>query len=434
MRRALCVVLCVLLLSSCAPRQGIEVPPSGPAPADIAAAVAERQATLPAMEALGPGDDAFSGYLEDYYQLDAAELEDGAVRFAAGAQASEIAVLLFSTQEGAENASAALEDYLERRTGEFTGYAPQQAALAEDGRALCQGCYAALLICPDADGAEEVFFACLNGEPLPEPIPSPEPGSSSEPSGPGASPEPESETEPPAEPVPVPAPEPEPVPEPESVPESENSQDPTPGPESSSEPEPSPPSDANERFDADAVLAAWRGGDQSSLTRKEQTVLDACRTVIDTFLTADMTDLEEEQTIHDWMVGWGRYDENALAHTPGSQPLPDSDNPYGFFTRRQGICLGYASTFQLFMDLLDIECITVYGWAYADQEDHAWNMVRLDGKWYCVDVTWDDPITGAELSTMAAWTDLYRRYFNVTSDFLRQTQHDWDAEGVPEAE
>ncbi len=44
----------------------------------------------------------------------------------------------------------------------------------------------------------------------------------------------------------------------------------------------------------------------------------------------------------------------------------------------KGICSGYASTFQLFMDLLGIEYVTVNGTSHNGTADHAWNMVRLD--------------------------------------------------------
>ena len=47
------------------------------------------------------------------------------------------------------------------------------------------------------------------------------------------------------------------------------------------------------------------------------------------------------------------------------------------------------------MDALDIPCILVCGNATNDNqttESHEWNYVELDGKWYAVDCTWDDPI------------------------------------------
>ena len=90
--------------------------------------------------------------------------------------------------------------------------------------------------------------------------------------------------------------------------------------------------------------------------------------------------------------------------------------------------MGYTTTFQLFMDLLGIQCITVEGTAYNYTETHAWNQVYLDGDWYCVDVTWDDPTTSGTVSERSA-----HRFFNVTSQHMRNTNHQWDEAAVPEA-
>ena len=73
-----------------------------------------------------------------------------------------------------------------------------------------------------------------------------------------------------------------------------------------------------------------------------------------------------------------------------------------------------------------MECVTVVGASHASTVDHAWNMVRLNGQWYCVDATWDyayrDKMNGCE------W-----RYFNVTSDYMARTDHQWDYANTPEA-
>ena len=95
--------------------------------------------------------------------------------------------------------------------------------------------------------------------------------------------------------------------------------------------------------------------------------------------------------------------------------------------------MGYANTFQLFMDLLDIPCVTVIGASSDSREDHAWNLVQLDEDWYAVDTTWDDPL-GYYENAPAANEANHHTYFNVTSDFLRQTDHQWDYDAVQEAE
>ena len=51
--------------------------------------------------------------------------------------------------------------------------------------------------------------------------------------------------------------------------------------------------------------------------------------------------------------------------------------------------------FKYLMDGLGIPCVLVIGTGTNSEgqtEDHAWNYVEVDGKWYAVDTTWDDPI------------------------------------------
>ena len=182
-------------------------------------------------------------------------------------------------------------------------------------------------------------------------------------------------------------------------------------------------------YDEARLLAAWERGDWSGLAEEDRAILDVCAQVVADVVPADGSDYEKELAVHDWMVAHSSYDSNTLSQLPDFRENPNNDNPYGFLVDGKGICLGYASTFQLFMDLLGIQCITVQGTAHGGTSDHAWNQVCLDGDWYCVDVTWDDPTTYGTVLERTA-----HRYFNVTSDFLQDTDHQWEASGIPEAE
>ena len=59
------------------------------------------------------------------------------------------------------------------------------------------------------------------------------------------------------------------------------------------------------------------------------------------------------------------------------------------------VCEGYARAFQVLCDRLGIPCVQVDGPAVSklngQPEDHMWNYVQIDGGWYAVDVTWNDP-------------------------------------------
>ncbi len=362
-----CLLACLLCLSGCG-REPEEA--SGWTALQMARAILASQGAAEAVTELDGAD--FAAYAGQCYQLDPRQVEDGAVLAAGGVSALEIAVLRL-TEDGAQ-AAEALEDYIAARAGAFTGYAPEQAAILAHSTAVSRGRYAALLICSDPAEARAAFNACFEGPPAEEP------------------------------PVPL-------APRPQEPPVSGEEEQ-----------------DGGWRYDRQRLLSAWEEGG-TGLADRDQVILQACRDLLGEIITEEMSDYEKELAVHDWMIAWAEYDQAALSALPGAQPTPDSDNPYGFFTGRAAICTGYTSTFQLLMDLLDIECVTVEGTAYNGTEDHAWNMVRLDGDWYCVDVTWDDPVSSTPVSPAAA-----HMYFNVTSDFMRQFGHQWDEEGVPAAE
>ena len=63
------------------------------------------------------------------------------------------------------------------------------------------------------------------------------------------------------------------------------------------------------------------------------------------------------------------------------------------------VCEGYARAFKILCDKLGIPCVlavgNAYGYVGATPGGHMWNEVMMnDDKWYAVDVTWNDPLTG----------------------------------------
>lgn len=91
-------------------------------------------------------------------------------------------------------------------------------------------------------------------------------------------------------------------------------------------------------------------------------------------------------------------------------------NVYGALINKKSVCEGYARSFKYIMDELDIPCIIACGIGRntsGDAESHAWNYVQIDGEWYAIDVTWNDPIRSAGVQM----TDEIRyKYFLCGSD------------------
>ena len=60
----------------------------------------------------------------------------------------------------------------------------------------------------------------------------------------------------------------------------------------------------------------------------------------------------------------------------------------------EGVCEAYTRGFKAILDRLEIPCVYVVGVYKPSKEyaePHAWNYVKVDGKWYGVDVTHNDP-------------------------------------------
>lgn len=77
------------------------------------------------------------------------------------------------------------------------------------------------------------------------------------------------------------------------------------------------------------------------------------------------------RAVHDYLIAHMRYDSNYY-------------NPYYAFSKGRGMCMSYALAYQRILQEMKIPCIYIKG------KDHAWNMVKIGGYWYNVDVTWDD--------------------------------------------
>ena len=102
--------------------------------------------------------------------------------------------------------------------------------------------------------------------------------------------------------------------------------------------------------------------------------------VIKNNITSSMSDLEKVRFVHDWMVKNIAYDtsEKNLNYTFSEAIL-----------EKKAVCQGYSETFMVFMELMGIPVKYVPS---VKSGNHAWNMVKVSGKWYHIDVTWDDPL------------------------------------------
>ena len=162
------------------------------------------------------------------------------------------------------------------------------------------------------------------------------------------------------------------------------------------------------------ISDAYKSGDDSKLDDKEKETLAMASAVLDEIITEDMTDYEKELAVYEWMTSSLQYDTGVLQVIPNTQA--DCDNPYGTLKYHNAVCAGYATTFRLFMQMLDIPCMVVHN----TELYHSWDLVQLDGDWYHVDIYSDQSSGNYE-------------NFNMNDEMCAEG-HEWDREFFPAAE
>lgn len=120
-------------------------------------------------------------------------------------------------------------------------------------------------------------------------------------------------------------------------------------------------------------------------------------------VTPDMDDYEKLKYFHDYII------LNCETDTDD----PYADTVYGALVKGKALCEGYAKAFSYLCNLAGIENVIVTG---VTDVPHMWNMVKLGGNWYHVDVTWDDP--NDKLHEDYPDIILYQ-YFMVTDSVIR---------------
>lgn len=139
-------------------------------------------------------------------------------------------------------------------------------------------------------------------------------------------------------------------------------------------------------IDAEQIYAI-RTGDTSTLTERELAAHNKLLAINAELGLDDMKDpMLLARAVHDYLIANVTYDQEHFANEIQGLPNPDEEPHYIESTLLDGmaVCSGYASSFRAFMELHGIHTEYVYNL------DHGWNIVEIDGKWYHVDVTWDD--------------------------------------------
>ena len=126
----------------------------------------------------------------------------------------------------------------------------------------------------------------------------------------------------------------------------------------------------------------------------EQELKEAVEEITSLVTSADPFEIELQ--LHDLLCERAEYSDDK------SDPMIYT--AYGALVNGKAVCEGYARAMQLLLHSVGIEATTVTG--IAEGEGHMWNAVKINHKWYNLDVTWNDTVKDF----------LSYEYFNITDD------------------
>jgi len=165
-----------------------------------------------------------------------------------------------------------------------------------------------------------------------------------------------------------------------------------------------------------AISDAYISGNTEGLSAEDKDTLDMAKAVLDEVIKDGMTDYEKEKALFDWLCdNVGGDNSNTVIAMPGTS-AGDTFTPHGVLSSKQAVCVGYATTFRLLVNMLGMDCHIVHN------EFHSWDIVKIEDEWYQLDI----------YSAHNQKGEGRYAFFNLT-DAEMMTLNQWSSDSLPNA-
>lgn len=160
---------------------------------------------------------------------------------------------------------------------------------------------------------------------------------------------------------------------------------------------------------------------------QEQELTAAVKNIASTIIQPTMTEMEKVKAINDYVV------LNTMYTYEGKGTKTTVHSPYTIINEGKGVCQAYALVAYRLLKEAGIGARYVTGYVSGPTAGyHAWNLVEVDGQWYHLDTTWNDPLFADSLLISTPKLKDYKRYnYFLLSDKSIQKDHKIDALGYP---
>lgn len=147
------------------------------------------------------------------------------------------------------------------------------------------------------------------------------------------------------------------------------------------------------------------------------------KAIVNSIISDRLTDYEKELKIHDYLMNNIQYNMKALSNPSDYE----SYTAIGVLLNKNGVCESFARGAKLLFDIAGLDSIVVIGTAKnflgSGSIGHAWNIVKINGYYHHIDVTWDNTIKASSGITRYD-------YFNLSDDSIN-SDHVWTKDMVP---
>ena len=148
--------------------------------------------------------------------------------------------------------------------------------------------------------------------------------------------------------------------------------------------------------------------------------------IIRAHINEHQSEFDKVRALHDYLKRNLEYDNNAGGNFRyDTMEAVQAHNIVGALLKRKCVCEGFAKAFKFLCGKVGLECWVVSGTANtpAGTEPHAWNIVRINGYYHHVDVTWD-----IQLAESAAIPNY--GYLNLSDEEIYR-DHNWNRKRYP---
>ena len=133
---------------------------------------------------------------------------------------------------------------------------------------------------------------------------------------------------------------------------------------------------------------------------------------------SNMTDEQKATALHDYLVQHMVYDQNA-----NNNLGIEKRNAYEALVNGIGVCQGYTLAYAALLKKAGIEV----DYCKSKSMNHIWNYVKLDGRWYHADLTYDDATASSQVGETGY---VKHTYFLLSDSAMQNAKHDWDANDI----